>query len=120
MIQTSYFGNIKKLNGLKQVSIAAQTPNWFTGERELDFAPSFQLVYDIKKNRISKEEYRTKYFAELDRLDKDLVSKKLKSYYEDNSVFLCYERPDDFCHRHLFAEWVKENFKFDIIEWQLQ
>ena len=24
-------------------------------------------------------------------------------------VLLCYEKPDEFCHRHLVAEWFNRN-----------
>ena len=24
-------------------------------------------------------------------------------------VLLCYEKPEDFCHRHLFARWIMHN-----------
>lgn len=24
-------------------------------------------------------------------------------------ALLCYEKPDDFCHRHLVADWLRKN-----------
>ena len=24
-------------------------------------------------------------------------------------ALLCYEKPDDFCHRHLVADWLNKN-----------
>ena len=27
----------------------------------------------------------------------------------DNAVMLCYEKPGDFCHRHLIADWITKN-----------
>ena len=27
--------------------------------------------------------------------------------YLDNKILLCYERPEDFCHRHIIANWFK-------------
>lgn len=29
--------------------------------------------------------------------------------YHPNIVLLCYEKPTDFCHRHLVAQWLIEN-----------
>lgn len=32
----------------------------------------------------------------------------LKELGED-AVLLCYEKPGDFCHRHLVSQWLNEN-----------
>ena len=36
----------------------------------------------------------------------------------DKVILLCYEKPTDFCHRHLVADWINKhkgaNF---IVEW---
>ena len=36
----------------------------------------------------------------------------------DKVILLCYEKPTDFCHRHLVADWINK-YKGDnfIIEW---
>ena len=34
----------------------------------------------------------------------------------DEFALICYEKPSDFCHRHLVSEWLKER-GFDIEEW---
>lgn len=117
MIFTSYFGNVKKLKGLELVSIAAQTPKWFEGERELDFAPSYEILYAIKRGRITEAQFEEMYRAELDHLDLNIVSQKLEEYDNGNTCFLCYEKPDDFCHRHVFRKWVEERLSLEIKEW---
>ena len=33
-------------------------------------------------------------------------------------VLLCYEKPTDFCHRHLFAEWLSQKAGIKIEEFQ--
>ena len=35
---------------------------------------------------------------------------KLKELTQsDQIILLCYEKPDDFCHRHLVAQWLTEH-----------
>lgn len=37
-----------------------------------------------------------------------------------NIVLLCYEKPEDFCHRHLVADWLNSSkiLPYDIKEWR--
>ena len=38
------------------------------------------------------------------------VIKDLKLLVPNKSIALiCYEKPEDFCHRHLVAKWFSEN-----------
>ena len=34
----------------------------------------------------------------------------------ENIALVCYEKPEDFCHRHLVANWFREN-GIQIKEW---
>jgi uncharacterized protein (DUF488 family) len=37
--------------------------------------------------------------------------------FKDTDIALiCYEKPSDFCHRHLVSKWLNEN-GYDCIEW---
>lgn len=49
--------------------------------------------------------------AYIEAYHRDVLSKlspaKIAIKYR-NKVLLCYERPEDFCHRHLIAEWLKK------------
>ena len=31
-------------------------------------------------------------------------------------ILLCFEKPGEFCHRHLVAQWLKSNLNIDVIE----
>lgn len=35
---------------------------------------------------------------------------------ESDICLVCYEKPDDFCHRHLVAQWLRAN-GFSCTEW---
>ena len=107
MIYTSYFANIKKLpKDLKLVSIARGTPKRFIGSRCEELAPSWDIVMMIKNNpsRVTKVHYIKEYEKQLEKLDVNAYGKTL-----DGCVLLCYEKPEDFCHRHLVARWLKIN-----------
>lgn len=36
---------------------------------------------------------------------------------ENDIALICYEKPSDFCHRHLVAEWLNKN-GFQCEEWR--
>jgi hypothetical protein len=38
--------------------------------------------------------------------------------YSPEICLLCYEKPSDFCHRHLVADWLNEN-GYDVKELEL-
>ena len=63
----------------------------------------------------------TSYFAQIRNLPNNIIPiaicggipqwysglwyKKLAPKYK---FFICYEKPDDFCHRHLAADWMRK------------
>ena len=44
----------------------------------------------------------------------DVVARLEKPY--KGIVFVCYEKSDDFCHRHIFADYMRTHFNIDIEE----
>ena len=107
MIYTSYFANIKNLpENLRLVSIARSTPNYVNCEKCSELFPDWEIINLVKTNpcKESEEKYIAIYRKQLEKLDANEIANKLQ-----NSILLCYEKPKDFCHRHLVAEWLKEN-----------
>ncbi len=105
---TSYFGNQNALrsNEIVPISIARWSPKWFNGATFQELAPlSF-----ILKNNLSEEEYiRCYHRYVLDRLDAKFVIEHLKRIGNGKDVAICcYEKPGDFCHRHIAAKWLTE------------
>ena len=45
-----------------------------------------------------------------------LDPKKVFEELGENSVLLCWEKPSDFCHRHLVADWFKEKLGIEVKE----
>lgn len=119
---TGYFSYVKRYEeaGLLPISIARYSPKWYTGYRVPFFAPSKDLLSRYKNGITSKEEYEKEYMAYLDQ-----NYEVIKEYFEDasdgcNIVFCCYEKPSDFCHRHLLAKWVTNNLGIEMKEYEVK
>lgn len=119
MIYTSYFPKIKELegNGIVPVAVCAKVPDWYSGLRYSQLAPSYDILMDFKRVH-DCEQYKLRYHREiLDRLSAARVVDALETLSSAADVALiCYERPDDFCHRHLVADWLNHN-GFSCAEW---
>jgi uncharacterized protein (DUF488 family) len=108
MIYTSYFSS-KKYNKEDGISIARYNKFWK--------GSSYQYLYPSPKllawwKSLPKEE----------QLRKEIIDQYCQAYYEetlmdlnphavaaelDEKVLLCYEKSEDFCHRHLVAAWLR-------------
>ena len=109
MIYTSYFARIKDLPpNVIPVSIAAKAPDWFTGIQYKVLAPTYELLMKYKEDHDGV--YYRKYYNEhvTDLLDPNIVAKDMASLGQDVAL-LCYEKPEDFCHRHLVGKWLDDH-----------
>ena len=107
MIYTSYFANIKNLpENLRLISIARSTPKYVNCEKCQELFPDWGIINLVKSNpcKESEEKYTEVYKKQLEKLDAEEIANKLQ-----NSILLCYEKPGDFCHRHLVAKWLRES-----------
>ena len=125
MIYTSYFANLRKLpENIIPISICGKAPDWYKGLQYKKLAPKYDFFMEWKKNH--DNDYYIKCFKEqvLDKLNGDDVVKELDSLLIDVTTTLnykvdsmlvprialvCYEKPSDFCHRHLVADWLNKN-----------
>ena len=117
-IYTSYFANSRALAkvNVMQVSIARYSPSWFYGPRYIVVAPTSYML----SGTCSHEEYLCKYDEILSRLDPKKVVDDIAAISHGKDVALCcYEKPSDFCHRHLLAEWLTKH-GYDVKEWELE
>lgn len=113
-IYTSYFANSRALgkDGVMQISIARYSPKWFYGPRYTDVAPTGYML-----SACSHDEYLKRYDEILNKLDAKTVVRNIENFSRGRDVALCcYEKPGDFCHRHLLSEWLRKN-GFDVQEW---
>lgn len=124
MIYTSYFAKIKELekNNIIPISICAKAPDWYKGLQYKKLAPKYGFFMEWKKNH--DNDYYIKHFQSevLDQLDAaDVILDLSRLIYsfnigENNIALICYEKPSDFCHRHLVSEWLNQH-GFKCEEW---
>lgn len=119
MIYTSYFAQLKKLpSNIITISICAKAPDWYRGLQYKKLAPKYDFFMKWKENH--DNDYYIKCFNEqvLNKLDVSTVVKNLTDLSLMNDfALICYEKPSDFCHRHLVADWLNKN-GFNTKEWE--
>lgn len=106
-IFTSYFGNVGTLKrcGIHPISIARWSPRNWDGDRLIWLAPTPYMVKEA-----SREEYIRMYKAICQSVNIELLIRQLSDIGDGKDVaLLCYERPGQFCHRHMLAEYLTEH-----------
>ena len=106
-IFTSYFGNVGTLKrcGIHPISIARWSPRNWDGDRLIWLAPTPYMVKEA-----SREEYIRMYKSICQSMNIELLIRQLSAIGDGKDVaLLCYERPGQFCHRHMLAEYLTEH-----------
>ena len=115
-IFTSYFGNSRKLKeaGVNMICVAIGKPRFIAGiPQMLNVCPTHYMV----SGPCSREEYLKLYDRILASQDANQVVKQIEMLSGGKDVALCcYEKPGDFCHRHILAKWITENTGIEITE----
>ena len=110
-IYTSYFAKLRSLpENIIPISICGKAPEWYTGLQYKKLAPKYGFFMEWKKNHDNN--YYIEHFDSevLNLLDAKTIYEELsKMSGEKDVVLICYEKPSDFCHRHLVAEWLRKN-----------
>ena len=105
MIYTSYFAAMRRMTE-EQKSRCICIALWPTKGVSIpiysNLAPTKKILLDYKKNSDTKKYIHDYCFHVLSRIDPHEVYE-----YLDNKILLCYEKPEDFCHRHIVANWFK-------------
>lgn len=111
MIYTSYFAYIKKLpESIVPIAISATVPASVEMLRYTELAPSFDILMDWKHDNNNEryvKEYNEKILNPLDA--RQVISDLYKLSRGKDIALICYEKPEDFCHRHLAAKWLTES-----------
>lgn len=113
---TSYFGKLGILyqNGIFPICIARGVPRFYGGAVEHSVAPYGWML----SGNVSRDEYidayKTKILAKIDPHKFLLKCQELSG--GKDVAFLCYEKPSDFCHRHLLAEWLENETGVEVKE----
>ena len=123
MIYTSSYKNFNS-EKYETISISGDrgAKAYYVGSYYSKLMPKKSFWEVWEKNRgIYSEEMNNKYYVleyyrqVLKQLDPEEVYKEL-----NNSVLLCYEEADEFCHRHIVAEWLQLLLGLNIFEVKIQ
>lgn len=138
-IYTSFYSNFNKIpKKYLCVGISRYIPKEFQ-TTEIDnflytpnniLSPSEKLLSDIKQGKITQEEYARRYYTEIGQgmrmlgfsNSNEYFAKMISTFetYNDEGfealVLMCYEKPQEFCHRHLLSALMRKN-GIDVTEW---
>ena len=114
-IYTGYFDCLDKylFANLAPVSICGRAPDWYIGRQMKKFAPRLWFYEKYKNKVITASDYVIFYRNEvLSRFSMKDVFEEFKgvaqAFKASGIVLLCYEKPEEFCHRHLLANALNE------------
>ena len=119
MIYTTYFAQLRNLPpDIIPISICGKAPDWYKGIQYKKLAPKYGFFMKWKQDH-DNDYYIEHFHSEvLDLLNINDVIMQLYTLSGDKDIALvCYEKPTDFCHRHLVAEWIKEVGLLKCEEW---
>lgn len=105
-LRTSYFASPK----VKQIvlddkedyliSIARYSPFWFYPVEQMpEIAPDKNNIKLLKSGEMTEEEFTKRYIKKVEPLLDGIE-------FKHGSVLLCYETPDEFCHRNILAKML--------------
>lgn len=109
-MQTSYFA--KSGNNPRAVAISNGTKGFDRIRKCEALIPPWWLVDQLKRKETTAEEFTRIYRAQLDKLNPRLIAAQLG----DEAILLCWEKPGDFCHRRIVADWLKETMDMNVPE----
>lgn len=115
-IYTSYFANVKNLakEGIVPIGIALYKPRFYSGLNCTVVSPTKDMLHGM-----SDEEYTKRYYAILEKADLRSFLEYIKTMGGGKDVALCcYEKPGDFCHRHLLAEYITRKTGIEVTEFE--
>lgn len=112
---TSYFRQIDNIKN--PLSICGKAPHWYVGPEFKRLAPKYWFFEKYKKGEFNEEQY-TYHFKKdvLEPLNCQRLYTYLVNMYGDDVTLLCYEKPGDFCHRHIVSEWFETNLNITVNE----
>lgn len=120
VIYTTYFANVKNLpSNIIPIAICGRSPEWWNGLEYKRLAPKWEFFKVWKENH-DNDFYIREFKAQvLDKLNAKSVVRELSQKVTDGNdvALVCYEKPLDFCHRHLVSAWLRRN-GFESKEWE--
>ena len=118
MIYTSYFAQLRNIpENIVPVAICRSCPRFYSGATYSKLAPRKELLSAYKRGSVDWDQYTKDYYATtLNKLDAIEVIDELSLKYGNDFVLICWEGRNKDCHRHLVAEWLRNN-GYAVQEW---
>lgn len=110
-IYTSYFAKLRSLpKDIIPIAICGKSPIWYKGLEYKKLAPKYKFFMEWKQNH-DNDFYIEHFNSEvLNNLNfEDVIHDLLVLGQGKDVALICYEKPTDFCHRHLVADWLTKN-----------
>ena len=113
LLSTSYFAMLNRIPN--PLSICINAPSNYTGPQYKELAPNLDLFIAYKNFEIDANRFILEYKRlVLDLLDPQEVYKEIVKRGGPSATLLCYEKPNEFCHRHLVADWLNTELKLKL------
>jgi hypothetical protein len=117
-IWTSYYSITKGLikANLKPIGISLYPPQWFlmSGQKNFEMLAPSREIFAIK----SEAMYALRFNEYLETLDAANIFEALGDLAKGNDMaLLCFEKPGEFCHRHLVSKWLERELAISVKEW---
>lgn len=111
MIYTSYFGGLRRLpSTMVPIAICGKVPNWYNGLHYKRLAPKKEFFAEWQKTHDNDFYIQRFYEDVLNHLTvTEVVNELYMMAFDKEICLICYERPEEFCHRHLVADWLNSN-----------
>lgn len=85
----------------------------------MDIANYIELAPTTSMLKMPIDKYLVKYYKILENLDPNKVIEDLNELAGGKPfVMLCYEKPNEFCHRQLVSAWLNDKLNLEIEEWK--
>ena len=109
-----YTGNYEECKAGNLISISGDRGRkvGFVGKALPQLAPkkAFWIVVNNNIGKIPEEENRRYYTQEYYRQVLSKIDIEALLENEDHPILLCYEKGQDFCHRHILAEYIEMKY----------
>lgn len=100
-VWTGYFARHKAVEGA--IGIAVGPPNWWRGPNYPPLAPTRRML------KMTLPDYNKAFAEILAALDPQRVVDDLYELAHGwEPIILCWEKPEDVCHRHYVSRWLTE------------
>jgi hypothetical protein len=114
-LKTSYFAKLSQVRA--PLSISGRAPDFYKGPQFKTLAPKYEFFAAYKAGEIDSDGYTSEFRRlVLAPLNPRLLYDRLHAEHGPEVTLLCYEKPGDFCHRRLVAEWFEQELGVSVPE----